>query len=158
MTAARDAGRRTGWPRILLVAIFLGALWIAIGPVVRPVRQSCDPALAADVCLETIDAAMRRGIARVHPLLLAAHAAPGAAAGADELGHRATVTFEILGMPGPVSVKLFVDTGGHWGGVADRGVPELALWTAAQGVVVAAVTGGFWLLLQRRRTGHAPAG
>lgn len=156
MTAARDVGRRTGWPRILLAAILLAALWVAIGVAVRPVRQTCDPALAADVCLETIDAAMRRGLARVHPLLLAAHAAPGPAAGADQLGHRATVAFAVLGMPGPVSVKLFFDVGGHWGGVADRTAPELALWTVAQGVVVAAVAGGSWLLLRERRTGRGP--
>jgi len=158
VTAARDVGPRTGWPRILLAAILLAALWVAIGVAVRPVRQTCDPALAADVCLETIDAAMRRGLARVHPLLLAAHAAPGPAAGADQLGHRATVTFAVLGMPGPVAVKLFFDAGGHWGGVADRGAPELALWTAAQGVVVAAATGGAWHLLQGRRTGRGPTG
>ncbi len=156
MTTARVVGRRTGWPRILLYAILLGALWIAIGVAVRPVRQTCDPALSADVCFETIDAAMRRGLARVHPLLLAAHAAPGPAAGADQFGHRATVTFVVLGMPSPVSVKLYFDLGAHWGGVADRGAPELVLWTVAQGVVVAAVAGGSWLLLRGSRSGRGP--
>lgn len=156
MTAAREVGRRTGWPRILLAAILLGAVWVAIGVAVRPVRQTCDPALAVDICLETIDAAMRRGLARLHPLLLAAHATPGPAAGADQLGHRATVTFEVLGIPSSVSVKLFFDAGAHWGGVADRGAQELVLWTVAQGVVVAAVSGGSWLLLRGGRTGRGP--
>jgi hypothetical protein len=155
VTRAGEVGPWTGWPRLLLVAVLVGAVWVAIGVAVRPLRQTCDQALAADVCLETIDAAMRRGLSRVHPLLLAAHAAPGPAARPDQFGHRATVTFDVLGMPSPVSVRLFFDAGAHWGGIADREATEIALWSVGQGVAVAAVAGGSWLML-RRRTGRAP--
>jgi hypothetical protein len=152
LTLARDAGRPTWWPQMLLVVVLLGAVWVSIGAAARPLQQTCDPALAPDVCLETIDAALRKGMPHVHPLLLAAHAEPGPAAQPDQFGHRATVAFDVLGVPGPTSVRLFFDTGGHWGGIASRGAAELALWAVAQGVVAAAAAaGGLWLLLRRRR-------
>lgn len=151
----REAARRTGLLTPILVAALVGAVWLAVGAGVRPLRQTCDLVLAADVCLETIDAALRDGLPRVHPLLLAAHAQPGPAARPDEFGHRATVTFNVLGMPGAVVVRLFFDAGGHWGGVADRDAAEIALWAVAQGVVVA-VVGGAWLLLRRYRTNRRP--
>lgn len=134
--------------------VLLGAGWVAIGAAVRPLQLTCDPVLARDVCLETIDAALRKGMPRVHPPLLAAHAEPGPAARPDQFGHRATVTFDVLGVPGPISVRLFFDAGGHWGGIASRGAAELALWTLAQGVVAAAAAGWLWLLLRRHRAGR----
>lgn len=153
-TLARDAGRRTWRPGLLLIVVLLGAVWIAIGAAVRPLEQTCDPVLARDVCLETIDAALRKGMPRVHPPLLAAHAEPGPAARPDQFGHRATVTFAVLGVPGSTSVRLFFDAGGHWGGTASRGAAELALWALAQGVVAAAAAGWLWLLLRRHRAGR----
>jgi hypothetical protein len=139
-------------PWLILVALLIGGLWIATGLAVRPLRQTCDPALATDVCLETIDAALRKGMPGVHPLLVGAHAEPGPAAGPDQFGHRATVTFDVLGMAGPTTVRLFFDTGAHWGGIADRGTWELFLWAVGEGLAVAgAGAGGLWLLLRLRR-------
>lgn len=155
LALTRDAERRARRPWLLLVVVLLGATWVAMGAAVRPLRQTCDPALATDVCLETIDAALRKGMARVHPLLLAAHAEPGPAARPDQFGHRATVTFDVLGVPGPTSVRLYFDAGGHWGGIASRGAAELALQAMAQGVVVAAAAaGGLRLLFRRRSAGR----
>lgn len=150
----RGTPRPTGWPWLFLVVLIAGVAWVAIGTAARPLQQTCDRALARDVCLETIDAALRKGLPPVHPLLLAAHAEPGPAARPDQYGHRATVTFDILAMPGPTSVRLFFDAGGHWGGVASRDATELALWVVAQGVLVAgAAAGGLWLLRRWRRPG-----
>lgn len=153
-TTARDAGRRTRRRRLLPVVLLVGAVWVATGAAVRPLQLTCDPVLTRDVCLETIDAALRRGMPRVHPPLLAAHAEPGPAARPDQFGHRATVTFDVLGVPGFTSVRLFFDVGGHWGGIASRGAAELALWALAQGVVAAAAAGWLWLLLRRQRAGR----
>lgn len=135
---------------VLVAAVLLGLAAIAMGAVARPLQGTCDPALATDVCLETIDAGLRRGLPRLHPLILTAHAEPGPAAGPDEYGHRATVTYALLGVPGPTTVRLFFDAGAHWGGIPSRGDVELAAWAAAQGVVVAGAVVGAWLLLRRR--------
>ena len=140
------------WPvSWVLVAALTGALWVVLGVIARPIDQTCDPRLARPVCLETIDAALRKGLPAVHPLLLTARAEPGPAAGADQFGHRATVHFGLAGVPGPVSVRLFFDAGAHWGGVADRGAPELAGWSVAEGLVVAGAAAGAWTLTSRRR-------
>lgn len=154
LTPDPGTGRRPRW-RLPLAVLLLGALLVAMSAAARPLQQTCDPALTADVCLETVDAALRKGMPRLHPLLLAAHVEPGPAARPDQFGHRATVTFDVLGVPGPTSVRLFFDAGGHWGGIASRGAAELALWAVAQGVVVAAITaGGLWRLLRPRRAGR----
>ena len=112
-----------------------------------------DPALSAGACSETIVAALKKGMPRPHPLLLAAHAAPGPASGNDQLGHRATVTFDAVGMPVPITVDLYVDMGAHWGGVVDPGSGEVELWVAIQGVLAAAVVTALvgWAIRRRRR-------
>ncbi|MEA2612358.1 MAG: hypothetical protein QOI52_317, partial [Chloroflexota bacterium] len=46
---------------------------------------------------------------------------------------------------------LFFDTGAHWGGIPDRGAAELAVWSLAEGIVIAAAAGGAWTLFDRRR-------
>lgn len=129
----------------------LGTLWIVLGVVARPIDQTCDLRLTTDVCFETIDAALRRGLPPIHPLLLSAHAESGPAAGSDQSGHRATVRFGLPGVPDPVSVRLFFDAGAHWGGIADRQASELLLWSVGEGVVVAGAAAGAWSLLTRRR-------
>ncbi len=135
----------------LLGAALVGLLWVLLGVVARPIEQTCDPQLTRPVCLETIDAALRKGLPAIHPLLVTARAEPGPAAGADQLGHRATVHFGLLGVPGPVSVRLFFDAGAHWGGIADRQAPELLSWSVVQGIILAAAGAGAWTLLNRRR-------
>jgi hypothetical protein len=147
-----DPKRRLPRPTAgLLGAALVGLLWVLLGVVGRPIEQTCDPQLTTPICLETIDAALRKGLPAIHPLLLTARAEPGPAAGADQLGHRATVHFGLLGVPGPVSVRLFFDAGAHWGGIADRGAAELSVWSMAEGVVIAGVAAGAWTLFRRRR-------
>ena len=131
--------------------VLIGLLWVVLGVVARPIDQTCDPRLTRAVCLETVDAALRKGLPAIHPLLLTAGAEPGPAAGADQFGHRATVRFGLLGVPGPVSVRLFFDAGAHWGGIADRGVAGLLVWSVAEGFVVAGAAAGAWALVSRRR-------
>lgn len=142
------------WPWPVVVVLLAGATWIVVGTAVRPLRQTCGPSLAVEVCLETIDAALRKGMPGLHPLLLGADAEPGPAARPDQYGQRATVTFDVLAMPGPTSVRLFFDAGGHWGGIANREAVELGTWAVAQGALVAgAAAGGLRWLGQRRRPG-----
>lgn len=132
--------------------MLIGTLWIVLGIVARPLDQTCDPRLTRDVCLETIDAALRKGLPAIHPLALSAHAEPGPAAGSDQLGHRATVRFVLTGIPDPVSVRLFFDAGAHWGGIPDRQTPELLAWSVMEGIILAGAAAGTWSLLIRRRT------
>jgi hypothetical protein len=130
-----------------------GIGWMVVGSTAPPLRQTCDPALSTGACSETIVAALKKGMPRPHPLLLAAHAAPGPQSGNDQLGHRATVTFDAFGVPGPTTVRLYVDLGAHWGGVVDRSQVEMTAWTFAQGALVAVVVAGAgsWLVQRRGR-------
>ncbi len=130
------------WPWPVVIVLLVGAAWIMVGTAIRPLGQTCDPALSHEVCLETIDAALRKGMPGLHPLLLGATAEPGPAARPDQFGHRATVTFDALAMPGPTSVRLFFDAGGHWGGIASRDAVELGAWAVAQAALVAGVAAG----------------
>lgn len=152
---SRAAGRRPTGLRIALVGAVVAALWMAAGVAARPIQQTCDASLAHEVCAETIDAALRKGMPAIHPLLLAAHAEPGPAARPDQSGHRATVTFKLLGTPGPVAVRLFFDAGGHWGGIPDRQAIELAAWALgwaiAAGTVVAVAASGLQRVARRSR-------
>lgn len=140
---------------LVVFGAIVGAGWLVVGLATRPIEQTCDPALRRDVCVETIDAALRKGLPAVHPLLLAAHAQPGPAARSEQFGHRATVTFRLLGVPGTVAVRVFFDAGGHWGGIADRPATDLAAWTiawaSALGIALAAVAAGVERLVGRSR-------
>lgn len=154
MRETGERGARTGWP--VLVLLIVGSAWLVAGAVLPPLMQSCDPALTAPVCAETIDASLRKGMPPLHPLLLRAHAAPGPAARPDQFGHRATVTFAVLGLPDPVSVRMFFDAGAHWGGIADPDGRLIAAFAVLSGVVIgaaAAVAG--WLLIYRRHRASA---
>ena len=117
---------------------------MAIATSVAPLRVTCDPAVPADVCAETADAGLRRGLPRLHPLITEAHVAPGPAF-PNGYGHRATVTYALLPGP-PVDVRLFFDAGGHWGGIASASDVELALWALLPvGVLVGAgAAAGMW--------------
>lgn|GEM_PF-2418531 len=146
----RGRGRlRYLWP--LLAGLLMGLGWVMVGTAVRPLQQTCDPVLSAGACSETIVAALKKGMPRPHPMLLSAHAAPGPQAGNDELGHRATVTFDALGTPGQITVDLYVDMGAHWGGVVDPGGDTVVLWSIAQGGLLAALIAGIgcWLIYRR---------
>jgi hypothetical protein len=118
------------------MALLLAGL---VGP---PLTRTCAPGLDEDVCAATIRAALGRGLPTIHPLILVAHVEPGTNPGPQELGHRATVTFDLLGVPGPTEVRLYTDQGGHWGGVPDRPDGGLAAWAAAPLVVATLVAAG----------------
>ena len=102
----------------------------------------------------------REGLPASHPLILSAYVEPGEATHPGESGHRATVTFDLLGVPGPTTVRLFYDVGGHWGGVSNRTTLELAAWSLIMAglavATVALVTGAVTVVIGRRR--HAPTG
>ena len=109
-------------------------MWASVA---QPSRITCAVGrLAVQACHETVAAALERGLAPFHPLILAAHVEPGPAADPSQYGLRASVTFDLLGVPGPTTVRLFYDIGAHWGGAPDRGALELAAWSLlAAGVV-----------------------
>ena len=71
--------------------------------------------MVVDTCRDVGDAALRRGLSGPHPLILAARVEPGPAS-SGTYGHRATVTYDLLGVPSATVVRLYYDIGGHWGG------------------------------------------
>jgi hypothetical protein len=125
------------------VGLLAGIGWMGIASAVAPLRVTCDPAVPADVCAETADAGLRRGMPNLHPLITEAAVAPGPEF-PDGYGHRATVTYSLL--PGPaVTERLFFDAGGHWGAVPDRSDLELLAWALVPvgvAVGVGAAVGG----------------
>jgi hypothetical protein len=134
--APTEAG--AAWRRIVGATAILGlaALILAVGALGPPLHETSTAALSTSVRHETIVAALERGLAPLHPLILDASVEPGPASVAPELGQRATVTFSMLGVPGPTRVRLFVDIGAHWGGTPDRSGGELAIWSLLTPLVV----------------------
>lgn len=109
-----------------IAGLMVGLVWMAAAAMVAPLRVTCAPSVPVDVCAETADAGLRRGMPRLHPLITEAVVASGPAF-PDGYGHRATVTYALL--PGPsVTERLFFDAGGHWGAIPDHTDAELALW------------------------------
>ncbi|MDQ2965559.1 MAG: hypothetical protein M3R57_06900 [Chloroflexota bacterium] len=148
--APRQTGRRA---LVAIVALGLVALILAAGALAPPIHEASAASVGGNVRHETVVAALERGLPPLHPLILEASVEPGPASAATELGHRATVTFAMLGVPGPTRVKLFVDVGGHWGGTPDRRAAELATWSLLTPVLVLGVPGLFWRV-RRRRAGR----
>ena len=140
--------------RVVALLLVVLAIGFAVSANVPPLRIECPAdAMAVATCRDAVDATRRRGLTVPHPLILAARVAPGPA-GPTENGHRATVTYELLGMPFPTVIDLYYDMGGHWGGVADHGWPELPLWWLVP--VVALLGLGGWLFTRGRRPRPAP--
>lgn len=133
------------------VGLLVGIGWLGLASAVAPLRITCDPAVPTDVCADTADAGLRRGMPDIHPLITEAAVAPGPEF-PDGYGHRATVTYSLL--PGPaVTERLFYDTGAHWGAIPDHGDLELLGWAlvpVAGAVVVGGAVGG---AVARRREG-----
>jgi hypothetical protein len=122
-------GRRARLGALALALVALTVL-AAVAPG-RPLLVDCPGEdLPRDVCLESIEGALARGLRPPHPLVLSASAAPGPASGPRELGHRATVSFLVLAIPPRVDVRLYYDLGGRWGAEHDRSRDELAAWWA----------------------------
>ena len=123
-----------------LVGLLLGMAWMALAASAAPLRVTCAPGMPADVCAETADAGLRRGVPRLHPLITEAAVAPGPAFPTG-YGHRATVRYVLL--PGPiVTERLFADVGGHWGAVPDHGDLALGAWATLPAVLAALVGAG----------------
>lgn len=136
-----------------LFGLVLGVVWMGFAATAAPLRVTCDPAIPADVCAETADAGLRRGMPRLHPLLTEAAVAPGPAF-PDQYGHRATVSYALL--PGPtVTERLFFDAGGHWGAIPDHGDVELAAWAAVPLVASTLLGVGVGSLVGRARRAAA---
>jgi len=110
---------------------------------VAPLQVKCAPALDDVVCRRTVVASLERGLAPFHPLIVSAYAEPGEVPDSGQVGHRATVTFDLLGVPGQTTVALYYDIAAHWGGVTSRGGAELAAWA----LLVAAIVVGVVVLL-----------
>jgi hypothetical protein len=136
--------------RALLIAACLlaGALsLVVLGGSSTPLSRTCADELSVAACEGAVDAVMRRGLPSLHPLILAAHVEPGSAPGFADMGHRASVSFDLLGVPGATTIDLYYDAGGHWGGESDRPDDEIAAWTVAPlasaiivGVVIVGLT------------------
>jgi hypothetical protein len=141
-----------GWHVVLVLTTALALGWLVLTSLVAPMRLDCDPVLPQGECRESVTAAMARGLPRPHGLLLAAHVASGPDRAPGQLGHRATVTFDVLGAPAPIGVALYLDLGGHWGGVVDRGRIEVTSVPIIQAALVAVVGLGLaWLMRGRGR-------
>lgn len=150
------SGRRIAASAVA-AGVLAGLLVFAAGVMVPPMRETCpSPPYSADECHLTIDAAMRRGLGPVHPLILAARAEPGPDRQPEKLGHRDTAYFDMLGIPGAMAIELHFDVGAHWGGVPDRTAGELAAWSvgvaAVAGVLVGALVAGVLVVARRLRT------
>lgn len=159
-TIVRTATRSSRLVRsvlVVVVAAFVVAPFLVVSVVAGPLNVTCESGIATDDCHETVTAALERGLPGLHPIILATRVDPGPAVAPSELGHRATVTFTMLGVPGATRVKLFVDVGGHWGGVPDRGPAELALWSLVVPAVVLAGLCVAWLVGVRIVAAGAPA-
>jgi hypothetical protein len=115
-----------------------------------PLRIECGT-IDQRTCRETVTAALDRALPSLHPLVLAARVGPGPA-WPNGMGHRATVTFDLAGVPGSTDVRLFYDMGGHWGGTTDRGAIELAAWALAwAGIMATLVTSAGTRVVSRVR-------
>ena len=117
-------------------AVVLGALLlVAVGAGSPAPAPDCAAGMDHVACQSAVGAVVRRGLPQVHPLILATRVEPGSAPGPRDFGHRATVEFDMLAVPGPVSIELYYDVGAHWGGRLDRAEEELAAWAMAPLVI-----------------------
>jgi hypothetical protein len=135
--------------RVVGLILTVIAIGFAVSANVPPLRVECPASgMTVETCHDVVDATLRRGLVVPHPLIVAARVEPGPA-GPMETGHRATVTYDLLGMPFPTVIDLYYDMGGHWGGVADHGSPEIPVAWLVPVVVLLGLgalvfTGGRW--------------
>jgi len=132
------------------VLITASLLLVVVGTSAAPLSRTCAPSLPEGACTAAVSAVVRRGLTAFHPLILAARVEPGSEPRPEQVGHRATVRFDLLGVPRPLRIELHYDQGAHWGGVPDRGEPELAAYALAP-MAVAGLIGVAIVGLSRRR-------
>jgi hypothetical protein len=142
---------------VAAILVFAGVFLVVLGTSAAPLSRRCAPEMDKTGCDEAVVAVLKRGLPAFHPLILSADVKPGSAPGPQDLGHRATVDFTLLGVPGSTAVDLYFDRGAHWGGESDRGENEIAAWTLAPVVVVgllaATILGFAWWRRPRAATG-----
>ena len=138
---------------IAAAAVLLGAvLLVVVGSASGAPAPTCALDMDQTACQSAVGAVVRRGLPAIHPLILATRVEPGAQPGPQDLGHRATVEFDLLGMPEPLSIGLYFDVGAHWGGRADHTEDEVAAWALAPiGLAVAIGLGLLVMAWYRRR-------
>lgn len=135
----------------VVVAALVGAiLLVAIGIGAPPPAPTCAEEMDEVACTSAVGAVARRGLPAIHPLILATRVEPGPESGPQQYGHRATVAFDMLGLPGPVSIELHYDSGAHWGGRLDRSEGDLVAWALAP-LALAALLAAVLLGLSWRR-------
>ncbi len=142
---------------IVAISMVLGAtLLVLVGVNSAAPAPTCAQGMDEVACTSAVGAVVRRGLPEIHPLILATSVEPGAAPGPQDMGHRATVAFEMLAVPEPVSIELYYDVGAHWGGRLDRPEQEVVAWTFAP-LVVAGLGAAIIVALAwwRRRAGLA---
>lgn len=111
------------------VAVLLGAvLLVAVSSSRAAPGPTCATGMDEVACQSAVGAVVRRGLPALHPLILATRVAPGPDPGPQDFGHRATVEFDMFGMPGPLTIELYYDSGAHWGGRADQSEEVVAAW------------------------------
>jgi hypothetical protein len=134
----------------------LGLLLVVAGIAAPPLSRTCAASLPEGACAAAVSAVERRGLADLHPLILAVHVEPGSEPGSDEIGHRATVRFDLLGSARPLNIELHYDQGSHWGGEPDQGDAELAAYALAPVAVAGAAGAAIVGLASRRRPEPGP--
>jgi hypothetical protein len=141
--------------RVALVAaaaLLLGAiLLVAVGANSSAPAPTCAVDMDEAACQGAVSAVVRRGLPTLHPLILATRVAPGSSPGPQDLGHRATVEFDLLGMLSPLSIELYYDAGAHWGGRADHSEDEVAAWALAPIALAALIAIGLLVFAWWRR-------
>ncbi len=148
MSATRRATHPLrAWHVLAVLSVVLAVAWLVVTSLAAPLHVTCDPSVGTGPCGESVTAALSRGLQRPHGLLLEAYVEPGPDRGPGQLGHRATVTFDVLGAPAPVGVALHLDMGGHWGGVVDRDRLEVAAVPVVQSMLIIVLgLGAAWLV------------
>lgn len=150
VTSARPLAVAMGVMVVLLASVLLATILSSTAAL----HIACGPGLDTATCRATVTAALERGLARSHPLILGAAVAPGEVPEHGRTGHRATVTFDLLGVPGPTTVDLYYDIGAHWGGVVSRSPTELGLWAILVAGIVVGVVAMIPVIVVRRRRDH----
>jgi len=104
------------------ILVLLGVLVVFAGTSATPMSRTCAEGMDVTGCEEAVTAVI------------------------------ATVTFELLGVPGPTSVNLYFDRGAHWGGESDRGDTEIKAWALAPLVIASLLVVALLGLAWRRRS------